>query len=99
MMNTNLELEENKLNKLNWLCPNCIYSGKCTTERISVGPVFYCEEHFVEARKDVPITNKTIKPIPFESNNLIGLCASCSVSEHCSLRSEERIIFNCEHYH
>lgn len=97
--NTEIEIEMQTLNKLNWLCPNCKYSGKCITEKMSVTPVYYCEEHFVEAKKHLPITDKTVKPIPYESENLIGLCGSCSVSENCSLRSEERIIFNCEHYH
>ncbi len=99
-MNTNkLELEKNNLNNFNWLCPNCIYSGNCITQAKAVSPIYYCEEHFVEARQEVPITDKSIKPIPFDSENLIGLCTSCDVRSSCTLRSEESIIFNCEHYH
>lgn len=98
-MNTNLEIEQTKLTKSSWLCPNCIYSGNCMTELKAVSPIYYCEEHFIEARKEVPLTNHSIKAVPIDIEGLTGLCASCSAKSSCTLRSEERIIFNCEHYH
>lgn len=81
------------------LCPNCIYHGSCAIEASSPTPVFYCEEHFVEARKEMLLSDHTVKPVPVFFENLIGLCATCDYQTDCALRSENQIILNCEHYH
>lgn len=98
-MNTNTEFRKQITDKSNWLCPNCIYSGNCVIESRAVTPIYYCEEHFVELRKKAGIQDHSIKPLPFELRKPVGLCETCDLKVSCSLRSEERIVFNCEHYH
>ena len=86
------------MNKENWLCPNCIYSGNCLIEAKSPTPIYYCEEHFVKAKTETPPHEQIIRPIPFELANQEGLCVSCDHKNHCTWKTESHVVFSCEHY-
>lgn len=91
-VNTKISLE---MNKNNWLCFNCVYSGICSTESQTTMPIMYCEEHYVKGSDEKPFVANSKQT---ESTNHIGLCTSCDHKNNCSLRAENKIIINCEHY-
>lgn len=86
------------MNKDKWLCPNCIYSGNCLTEAKSINPIYYCEEHFVKAKKEAPHVDQIKRPIPLELTNTEGLCVSCDHKNDCLWRTDSQVVFSCEHY-
>ena len=53
MNNIKLKIEL-EMNKNQWLCYNCVYSGLCHTELQSKTPVLQCEEHFTKGSDERP---------------------------------------------
>ena len=94
MNNIKLKIEL-EMNKNQWLCYNCVYSGLCHAESQAKTPVLQCEEHFTKGSDERPFVANSNQP---ETNNYLGLCSTCDHKESCSLRSEKEIIINCEHY-
>ena len=92
-LNLKISLE---MNKNQWLCYNCIYSGLCNIESQANTPIYHCEEHFVKGSDEKPFVANNSKQT--ETTHYIGLCSSCDHKENCALRRENEIIINCEHY-
>lgn len=78
-----------------WLCYNCVYSGSCSIESQAKTPIFHCEEHLTKGSDERPFVANSKQT---ETTNHLGLCSSCDFKDTCSLRSENKIIINCEHY-
>lgn len=83
------------MDKNQWLCYNCVYSGLCYTESQAKTPIFNCSEHFIKGSDERPFVSNSSQT---ETTNHLGLCTSCDLKENCSLRDGNKIILNCEHY-
>lgn len=83
------------MDKNQWLCYNCVYSGLCYTESQAKVSILHCEEHFTKGSNERPFVANSNQT---ETTNHLGLCTSCDHKENCSLRAENEIIINCEHY-
>lgn len=83
------------------LCPNCLYRGDCIIEARATAPIYYCEEHFIEAQRLVEIPSpqsNIIKPIPLEVRNIVSLCDDCLHRFECVYRAKSESVYNCEYY-
>lgn len=83
------------MNRNQSVCFNCVYSGNCAFESQSAEPILHCEEHFIESANEKPFVEDREQS---KTKNYLGLCSSCDFKDICSLRSENKIIINCEHY-
>ena len=84
-----------KMNKSQWVCFNCVYSESCMLELQAITPILRCEEHFTVGTDEKPFVANSKQT---ETTNYLGLCSSCDHKGNCSLRTENEIIINCEHY-
>lgn len=83
------------MNKNQWLCFNCVYSGNCLTESQAKSPILYCDEHYSKGSDKKPlVSNKNQTDI----TNHMGLCSTCDHEKYCSLKAKTEITINCEHY-
>lgn len=83
------------MDKNQWLCYSCVYSGHCHIELQTKSPIISCNEYFIKGSDEKPFVYNSKQT---ETTNHLGLCSSCDYKDNCLLRVENEIIINCEHY-
>ncbi|WKZ66792.1 MAG: hypothetical protein QY325_02445 [Flavobacteriales bacterium] len=78
------------------LCMNCRYRGGCQFEHQAIRPMLHCEAHEAMGAAVNTVTGHV--RIARTASAPYGLCTTCDHRAHCSLRSRERLVLQCDHF-
>lgn len=79
------------------LCTNCIHARTCVLRNGHA--VQACEEHEVaQSSSSIKIKETFLPEREHPLKHFKGLCHDCEFAPHCTWKTEDSIVFNCEHY-
>lgn len=85
------------MEKILSLCTNCIHSPTCVLRNGHA--VQECEEHAVAtASLIIAIKDAFLPERKHHLKHFSGLCHDCELARECMWKTEDSIVFNCEHY-